>query len=222
MFNNISDLITQLVTNIYLVTGLFGIVIAMALESCCLPIPSEVVMPVAGVMVAAHQPLPGTNAAWPLLGNLALVSLAGAVGCLVGSIAAYWIGRTGGRSLLLKYGRYVLISRHDAEQADRFFQRWGNAAAFFSRLLPVVRTYISLPAGIAEAHFATFCLFTFLGSFPWCLALAYFGAQLGKSLGTVSSVLHWLNIVILAIAAISIALYIWRRMRARSGEDAKR
>ena len=222
MFTNISDLITQLVTNIYVVTGLFGIVLAMALESCCLPIPSEVVMPVAGVMVATHQPLPGTNPAFPLWGNLALVALAGAVGCLVGSIAAYWIGRQGGRPLLLKYGRYVLISEHDAERADHFFQRWGNAAAFFSRLLPVVRTYISLPAGIAEAHFATFCLFTFLGSFPWCLALAYFGAQLGKSLGTVSSVLHWLNIGILVIAAISIALYIWRRVRTRSDEDSKR
>ena len=219
MFNHLTDLLTQFVTNMYLVTGLFGIIFAMALESCCLPIPSEVVMPVAGVMVAARQPLPGLNPSWPFWVNLALVALAGALGCLIGSITAYIIGANGGRPLLLKYGRYVLISEHDAKQADRFFQRWGNAAAFFSRLLPVIRTYISLPAGIAGASFVSFCLFTFLGSFPWCLLLAFFGAQLGKSLGTVSSVLHWLNIVILAIAAISIALYVWRRLRARHDQD---
>jgi membrane protein DedA with SNARE-associated domain len=213
LFTNITNLITQLITQLYIATGLLGIVFAMALESCCLPVPSEVVMPVAGVMVATRQPLLGTMPGWPLWLDLGFIALAGAGGCLIGSIVAYSIGSHGGRALLLKYGRYVLISEHDAERADAFFQRWGNAAAFFSRLLPIVRTYISLPAGIAGSPFRSFCVYTFLGSFPWCLILAALGALLGKSFGTVNAVLHWLNIVVLGIAAISIITYIWQRVR---------
>src|SRR5260370_38792784 len=137
----------------------------MAIESCCIPLPSEIVMRLAGVMFVSGKLLPGSNS----LVGLILIALAGAVGCLIGSIAAYGIGYAGGRPLMLKYGRYLLISQHDADKADHFFQKWGSATAFFSRLLPVVRTYISLPAGIAKMPFAKFCLYTFLGSFPWCL-----------------------------------------------------
>jgi membrane protein DedA with SNARE-associated domain len=219
MFSHLFDFITQLVTNLYLVTGIFGIIFAMALESCCLPIPSEVVMPIAGVMIATHHRLLSLDPSWPMWEKLVIVALAGSLGCLLGSIAAYLIGASGGRPLLLKYGRYILISEHDARRADQFFQRWGNAAAFFSRLLPVVRTYISLPAGIARAPFGSFCVFTFLGSFPWCLVLAYAGARLGQNLGTVSAALRWLTIFVLALAAISIALYIWQHLRARRLED---
>ncbi|MBV9706916.1 MAG: DedA family protein, partial [Chloroflexi bacterium] len=125
----------------------------MAIESCCIPLPSEVVMPVAGIMLVSGKILHGTN----FIVGLALIALAGAVGCLVGSIVAYSIGYSGGRPLMLKYGRYVLISQHDADRADDFFHKWGSATVFFSRLLPVVRTYISLPAGIAEMPFLEFC-----------------------------------------------------------------
>jgi membrane protein DedA with SNARE-associated domain len=153
--------------------------------------------------------LAGTNSAVSLL----LVALAGAAGCLIGSIAAYAIGYSGGRPLMLRYGRYVLISQHDADKADAFFQRWGSATAFFSRLLPVVRTYISLPAGIAKMPFGKFCLYSFLGSFPWCLLLAYLGTVLGKNIATLSPVFHGLDAVI-AIGVIAlVALYIWRHIR---------
>ena len=150
MLAHLTDSLITLITNLYVSTGLLGIIIAMAIESCCIPLPSEIVMPIAGIMLASGKLLPGTS-----LGlGLVLVALAGAVGCLIGSIVAYAIGYSGGRPLMLKYGRYVLISQHDADKADAFFQRWGSATAFFSRLLPVVRTYISLPAGIAKMPFA--------------------------------------------------------------------
>src|SRR5947199_3185998 len=144
LLTHLTDILTTLITNLYVSTGLLGIVLAMAIESCCIPLPSEIVMPVAGILLSINKLLVGTNGVVSLL----LVALAGAVGCLIGSVAAYGIGYSGGRPLMLKYGRYVLISHHDADKADEFFKRWGSATAFFSRLLPVIRTFISLPAGI--------------------------------------------------------------------------
>ena len=114
---------------------------------------------------------------------------------------------------MLKYGRYVLISQHDADKADRFFLRWGSATAFFSRLLPVVRTYISLPAGITKMPFGKFCLYTFLGSFPWCLLLAYIGTVLGNNLDKLSPIFHDLDVVILVAVVILVVLYVWRHIR---------
>jgi len=181
----------------------------MAIESCCIPLPSELVMPLAGIMIVSGKLLHGTNSLLALL----LVALAGAVGCLLGSIIAYIIGYTGGRPLLLKYGRYLLISQHDADKADQFFQRWGSETTFFSRLLPVVRTYISLPAGIAKMPFAKFCIYTVLGSFPWCLLLAYVGTIIGGNLATLSPIFHTFDVVILIVLVVLIALYIRRHIR---------
>jgi membrane protein DedA with SNARE-associated domain len=206
---HLTDSITGFITNLYMTTGLAGIVLAMAIESCCIPLPSEIVMPLAGVMVVGGTILSGVN---PVLA-LILVALAGATGCLVGSIAAYGIGYAGGRPLMLKYGRYVLISHHDADRADAFFQRWGSATAFFSRLLPVVRTYISLPAGIAKMPFARFCIYTFLGSFPWCLLLAFVGTLVGNNLSTLGPAFHSLDIVIIIAVVVLVALYVWRHIR---------
>ena len=209
MLAHLTDTLTTLITNLYVTTGLFGIILAMAIESCCIPLPSEIVMPLAGLMLVSGKLLPGTST--PL--GLVLIALAGAVGCLLGSIAAYGIGYSGGRPLMLKYGRYLLISQHDADRADHFFQRWGSATAFFSRLLPVVRTYISLPAGIAKMPFLKFCIYTVLGSFPWCLLLAYIGTVIGGNLATLSPIFHSLDIVILVVVVALIALYIWRHIR---------
>ncbi len=212
LLTHLTDSLTTLITNLYVTTGLVGILLAMAIESCCIPLPSEIVMPLAGIMVYNHKILSGLN---PVV-SLVLVALAGAIGCLIGSIVAYWIGYRGGRPLMLKYGRYVLISQHDADKADRYFQRWGSATVFFSRLLPVVRTYISLPAGIAETPFVKFCIYTVLGSFPWCLILAFAGYELGKvggSLSTLGSVFHGLDIVVLIAVVVLVALYIWRHIR---------
>jgi membrane protein DedA with SNARE-associated domain len=209
LLTQLTTALTVFITHLYATTGLAGIVLAMAIESCCIPLPSEIVMPLAGVMVANGTILRGTN---PVV-SLVLVALAGAVGCLLGSVVAYWIGYTGGRPLMLKYGRYVLISQHDAEKADRFFQRWGSATAFFSRLLPVVRTYISLPAGIAKMPFVKFCIYTLLGSFPWCLLLAYGGYVLGNHLDTLAPIFHGLDIVIVVGVVVLVALYVWRHIR---------
>ena len=198
MLAHLTEFLTQWITNLYAVTGLFGIVLAMAIESCCIPLPSEVVMPLAGIMISRETILKGTN---PLLA-IFLVALSGAIGCLIGSIVAYGIGYKGGRPLVLKYGRYVLISQHDADKADAFFQRWGSATAFFSRLLPVIRTYISLPAGIAKMSFVRFCVYSFLGSLPWCCVLAYAGYMLGDQVGNIGSVLHGLDVVILVVLVV--------------------
>src|SRR5205085_6391509 len=209
LLTHLTDILTTLITNLYVSTGLLGIVLAMAIESCCIPLPSELVMPLAGIMIVNGKLLHGTNSLVALL----LVALAGAAGCLLGSIIAYIIGYTGGRPLLLKYGRYLLISQHDADKADQFFQRWGSETTFFSRLLPVVRTYISLPAGIAKMPFAKFCIYTFLGSFPWCLLLAYVGTVIGGNLAGLSPYFHTFDVIILIAVVILIALYIWRHIR---------
>jgi len=206
---HLTDTLTTLITNLYVTLGLAGIVIAMALESCCIPLPSEIVMPLAGVMFVEGKLLAGVNF-W--LG-LILLALAGAIGCLIGSIAAYGIGSAGGRPLMLKYGRYVLISQHDADTADRFFQKWGSATAFFSRLMPIVRTYISLPAGITKMPLAKFCLFTFLGSFPWCFLLAYVGTVVGNNLAALTPIFRSFEVVIIIALLILLALYIWRHIR---------
>ncbi len=205
----LTDTLTTFITNMYVTLGLAGIVVAMALESCCIPLPSEIVMPLAGVMFVEGKLLAGVNF-W--LGLL-LLALAGAIGCLIGSIAAYGIGYTGGRPLMLKYGRYVLISQHDADMADRFFQKWGSATAFFSRLLPIVRTYISLPAGITKMPLVKFCVYTFLGSFPWCFLLAYVGTVVGSNLAVLTPIFRSFEVVIIIALVILLALYIWRHLR---------
>ena len=209
MLTHLTDTLITLITNLYITTGLVGILLAMAIESCCIPLPSEIVMPLAGVMIASGKILQGMSFGV----SLALVALVGSLGCLIGSAVAYGIGYSGGRPLLLKYGRYVLISQHDADKADHFFQKWGSATAFFSRLLPVVRTYISLPAGISRMPFAKFMLYTFLGSLPWCLVLAYAGYQLGNHLSTLGPIFHGLDAVIVFVVVVLAVLYVWRHIR---------
>ena len=206
---DITTSITNFVTSLYVHTGLAGILLAMAIESCCIPLPSEIVMPLAGVMLATGKILSGIG----LLPGLVLIALVGSLGCVVGSTVAYGIGYAGGRPLMLKYGRYVLISQHDADRADAFFKKYGSATAFFSRLLPVVRTYISLPAGIAKMPFGKFIVYSFLGSFPWCLLLAYVGTLIGGNLTKLSPVFHSLDIVIIVAVVVLVALYIWRHIR---------
>jgi membrane protein DedA with SNARE-associated domain len=211
LLGQLTETLHILIENFYISTSLLGIVLCMAIESCCIPLPSEIVMPVAGIMLVQHK-LPlvdGLNFGLAVF----LIGLAGASGCLLGSMAAYAIGYKGGRPLMLKYGRYVLISQHDADKADAFFQRWGSATAFFSRLLPVVRTYISLPAGIAKMSFGKFCAYTFLGSLPWCIALAYVGTVLGDNLSTLSNALHGLDVVVIVVIVALVVLYIWRHIR---------
>ena len=209
MLSNITDILTTIITNLYVSTGLLGIALAMAIESCCIPLPSEIVMPVAGLLLSQHRLLPGMN---PILG-IVLIGLAGSIGCLVGSSVAYWIGYRGGRPLMLKYGRYVLISQHDADKADQFFQKYGSATAFFSRLLPVVRTYISLPAGISKMPFVKFCIYSFAGSLPWCILLTYLGTILGANMAKIEPIFKGADVVIAVLIVVLVVLYVWRHVR---------
>ncbi len=204
---DITQSITDLIRNWYVTFGYLGIVLAMAIESCCIPLPSEIVMPLAGIYVVAAA---GPASFWPALIG---VALAGALGSLIGSSIAYAIGYAGGRPLLLKYGRYVLISQADSDRADRWFARFGPPVAFFSRLLPVVRTYISLPAGIYRMNFVKFCLYTVLGSLPWCLVLAFVGYKLGGQFEKLGTIFHGADVVILVILVILAALYVYRHIK---------
>jgi membrane protein DedA with SNARE-associated domain len=186
--------------------GYGGIVLAMAIESACVPLPSEVIMPFAGYLVSQ-----GRFSLWG-------VSLAGAIGCTLGSAVAYAVGAYGGRDFILKYGRYVLITPREVEWADRWFARYGMAATFISRLLPVIRTFISLPAGVARIPFGRFLAYAFLGSLPWSWALAFTGMLLGEHWDQVGGVLHSLDVVIAIILAAGAGWFLWRHWPRRALE----
>ena len=175
-------------------SGYFGIVMLMAIESACIPLPSEVIMPFSGYLVSMGR------------FDLTWVAIAGAFGCNVGSIVAYYVGSWGGRPLVEKYGRYVLVTRHDLEMADRFFARWGDWAVFIARLLPVIRTFIAFPAGVSRMNFVRFNIYTFLGSLPWCWVLAYAGLKLGERWRDLRHYFHRFDTV---IGIVIVAFAVW-------------
>ncbi|HXH49798.1 MAG TPA: DedA family protein [Terriglobia bacterium] len=184
-------------------SGYTGIALLMAIESACIPLPSEIIMPFSGYLVSA-----GHFSLWG-------VAVAGALGCNLGSIVAYYIGAVGGRPLAERYGHYVLVTRHDLAMADRFFARYGDWAVFIARLLPVVRTFIALPAGIARMNFARFNIYTFLGSLPWCLALAYAGMKLGERWETLGPYFHRFDTVFLVVLVVGGVWFIRNRLKNR-------
>jgi membrane protein DedA with SNARE-associated domain len=181
--------------------GYSGVILMMAIESACIPLPSEVIMPFAGYLVSTGR------------FSLQLVALAGALGCLLGSYVAYYIGASGGRWFLLHYGRWVLIAPHEIELADRFFDRWGGPAVFFSRMLPMVRTFIAFPAGVARMRLLPFTIYTLAGSYPWCLALAYLGMKLGQNWETLGPYFHRFDSVIAALLVLGASLVVYNRIR---------
>jgi len=203
--------ILDFVRNVYSAIGWPGVVLLMAVESAGIPVPSEVIMPLAGWFLVQDK---GHG-----LGFVLLAGLLGGLGNTIGSVVAYWIGDYGGRPLLLRYGRYVLISTQDLDQADAFFAHRGGLAVFVSRVLPVVRTFISFPAGIARMRFDAFVLLTFAGSFIWSLILAWAGYLLGANYHRVRDVLRPFDYPIAALILIAIAWFIWHHIR-RAREDA--
>ena len=184
-------------------TGYGGIVILMAIESACIPLPSELIMPFAGYLVFEGMM------------KLVWVATAGAIGCNLGSLVAYEIGAYGGRPLVERYGRWILLGRRDLDWADRFFARWGYLAVFIARLLPVVRTFIALPAGIAHMPRRRFHIYTFLGSWPWCFALAWFGMKLGQNWRELGKYLHKFDAVILVVLIGGVAWFLWTHWQNR-------
>ena len=209
MIHEILEALGRLIMSVESQLGYAGLVLLMGIESACIPLPSEVIMPFAGTLVLA-----GTM-------NLWLAALAGALGCNLGSIAAYEIGARWGRAGVERYGRYVLLSHHDLELADRWFQRRGEATVFIARLLPVVRTFIALPAGIARMPRVRFHIYTFVGSFPWCLGLAYAGKKLGENWeGTLKPLFHKADLVLGLLIVLGLVWFVRGRLRRRSSAAA--
>jgi membrane protein DedA with SNARE-associated domain len=182
-----------------------GVVILMAIESACIPVPSELIMPLAGWMLIKNQGLDWTYTF--------IAALWGGLGNTLGSLIAYVVGMWGGRPLLEKWGKYILVSHHDLATADRWFARYGSLAAFLSRLMPVVRTFISLPMGIARTNLPKFLVYTFLGSVIWSWVLAYIGFQLGEHWESIREVIRPFDWVIIAALAALIGYYIYRHVR---------
>jgi membrane protein DedA with SNARE-associated domain len=184
--------------------GYGGIVLLMAIESACIPLPSEIIMPFSGYLVSTGEL------------NLWGVAIAGAVGCVLGSLVAYWVGMYGGRPFIEKYGRYILLSRHDLDIADRWFAKYGEVIVFVSRLLPAIRTFIAFPAGVARMNLPRFVIYTFAGSLPWCLALAYVGQKLGEQWDkddTLKTWFHRFDFLIGIAGALFVAWWIWRHIK---------
>lgn len=178
-----------------------GVALMMAIESACIPLPSEVTMPFAGFLVSRGEL------------DLWWVAVAGAAGCVLGSWVAYAVGAWGGRPLAERYGKYLLLSRHDLDLADRWFARHGELTIFVGRLLPVVRTFIAFPAGVSRMPLWRFTLYTFLGSLPYCWFLAWIGLRLGQHWNTLGTYFHRFDTAIGIVVLLLCAAYVWRHVR---------
>jgi membrane protein DedA with SNARE-associated domain len=182
--------------------GYGGVVLLMAIESACIPLPSEIIMPFSGYLVHTGQ-----LSLWG-------VALAGGIGCVIGSIPAYYLGAYGGRSLIENYGKWVLISRHDLQIADRAFERHGEIIIFIGRLLPVIRTFIAFPAGVARMNMAKFIFYTFTGSVIWCGLLAFAGMKLGEHWHSLEIYFHQFHYVLVVVGLIFAVWYVRRHLKS--------
>ena len=211
MTEKVLALLVQFVTHVIQAGGYAGIAALMALESACIPLPSEVIMPFAGYLV--------------FLGhfNLILVATAGAIGCNAGSAVAYWIGAWGGRPLVERYGNWVLMSHRDLDRMTQFFNRYGSITVLLGRLLPVVRTFIALPAGIARMSQLRFHIYTFVGSWPWCYVLAYVGMKLGEKWHTdprFELAFHRFHLAVELALLAAVVWFIWSHLNRRHENEA--
>jgi membrane protein DedA with SNARE-associated domain len=200
-------------------SGYLGMMFLMAIESACIPLPSEIIMPFSGFLVYSGQSDPLIHLPF----NLFLVATAGAIGCNLGSVVAYEIGSYGGRPLIERYGSYVFLGRHELDLAERFFKRFGAVAVLIGRLLPVIRTFIALPAGVAKMPRLRFHVFTFIGSWPWCFALAWIGMKLGERWDKDPRLKQWfhrLDAVIILVLLVGIAWFVWSHWKGRVRVEA--
>lgn len=204
MSERIIAFLVQFITHVIDLGGYAGIAALMGIESACIPLPSEIIMPFAGYLV--------------YLGHLHLfwVATAGAIGCNLGSVIAYWIGAWGGRPLVERYGKWVLMSKHDLDRMTWFFQKYGSITVLLGRLLPVVRTFIAFPAGIAKMPQLRFHIYTFVGSWPWCFALAYVGMKLGERWHTdprFEQAFHRFHLGVEIVLVAGIAWFVWSHIK---------
>lgn len=204
MFEKILGVLATFTIGVISHGGYVGIAILMAIESACIPLPSEIIMPFAGYLVSTGR------------FDLYLAATAGAIGCNLGSIVAYEVGKRGGRPMAERWGRYVLIGPGELDAADRFFARWGSIAVLIGRLLPVIRSFIAFPAGVARMRLVPFHAYTFLGSWPWCFGLAWVGMKLGDKWDSdprVKAAFHRADLAIGIVLIALIGFYIWHRVR---------
>lgn len=206
MIDHLISFVVTPIVDVISAAGYAGIVVLMAIESAGIPLPSEIIMPFAGYLVSVGQ--------LSLLG----VATAGAIGCNVGSTVAYYVAAKGGRPAFQRWGSYVLVSSADLDRAERFFARYGAVTVFVGRLLPVVRTFIAFPAGLGRMPMLKFQVYTFLGSWPWCFALAYVGYLLGerwRNDPAFRDFFHRFDAVIVGVIVAGAAWFVWSRWRER-------
>lgn len=181
--------------------GYAGVAVLMAIESAAVPLPSEIIMPFAGSLIPSGR------------FSLFWIAAAGAIGSTLGSWITYWLGKYGGRPAIEKYGKYILISRHDLDAADKFFKKYGAWSTFIGRILPVFRTYISVPAGISRVNFGLFTLTSLSGSFLWSLFLGWLGVKLGENWKILENYFRKFDVLILAIGIAFVGFWIWRHVK---------
>lgn len=204
MIEHILTALAGFIVHVISAAGYLGIVLMMAIESACIPLPSEVIMPFSGYLVSTGR------------FDLLLVATAGALGCNVGSIVAYELGKRGGRPAIERWGRFVLLGPGELDAADRFFARFGSAAVLIGRLLPVIRSFIAFPAGIARMPLGRFHLYTFIGSWPWCFALAWVGMKLGAAWDSdprIKAAFHSADAIIAGVIVLAVIGYVIHRAR---------
>jgi membrane protein DedA with SNARE-associated domain len=211
MSETILTLVVDFVIHVISLGGYAGVVALMGIESACIPLPSEIIMTFAGYLVYKGQ------------FNLFWVATVGAVGCNLGSVLAYWIGAKGGRPLVERYGKWVLMSHHDLDRMTEFFNKYGSITVLLARLLPVVRTFIAFPAGIARMPKLRFHIYTFAGSWPWCYALAFAGMKLGEKWHTdprFYAVYHRFHLVVELALVVAIVWFVWSHVSRIRQADA--
>ena len=209
MLDALDTIVLPFLGSLYERFGYIGVVIAMTIESCAIPLPSELILPFAGWSVSRGLIEPLTSSPWTYWGAV----LAGVLGNTLGSLASYAIGAYGGRPLVERYGKYVLISAHDLELAERYFARFGEVTVFFSRMLPIVRTFISVPAGIARMPLWRFTLFSIIGTVPWVMLLVWGGIQLGDHWLELKQSLKGLDYLVAAAILAAVGFFVWRHVR---------
>jgi membrane protein DedA with SNARE-associated domain len=208
MIHRLLEALFAWISGVISTLGYGGIVVLMGIESACIPLPSEMIMPFAGYLV--------TTGRFTLFG----IALAGAIGCVVGSIPAYYAGLYGGRALVERYGKYLLVNADHLAWAERFFARRGEITVLVARLLPVVRTFIAFPAGMARMPMGKFIVYTFVGSFPWCLGLGWVGVKVGEHREQLTPYFHKADALIVAAILAGIGYFVWKQVNARKSTRA--
>jgi membrane protein DedA with SNARE-associated domain len=205
----IDQIVIPFLEGLYGSFGYLGVLVAMAIESAMIPLPSELILPFAGFLVSDPSKIePLTHGPW----GFWLVVIAATLGNTIGSLIAYAIGAWGGRPFLERYGKYLLIRPHEIEIAEHFFAKYGAATAFFSRLLPIVRTFISFPAGVARMPLGRFVAYSTAGAFLWSMLLVYAGTVLGANWVDIRHALQPFDLLIAVGVVILVVAFVWWRL----------